>query len=151
MTFFLLSVICAGAATYSFYFLFNLPNQELSKSRVSIGGKVFAAERAETFLEMARGLSGRDGLPDGLGMLFVFPRSARHRFWMRGMKFPIDIVWIRGEKVVGFAENMQPEPGKAMWSLKIYYPPGDVDLVLEINAGAVEKYGLRVGDPVVIK
>lgn len=151
MTFLIIFIACLIGIFFGVWFLLKRPNPALPASSVSIGGKVFTTEVADTMLSRTRGLSGRDSLPDGGGMLFVFPTSTGSGFWMKDMKFPIDIVWIRGEKVVGFAENMQPEPGKTMWSLKIYYPPEYVDMVLEINAGAVKKYGLRVGDMVNIR
>jgi hypothetical protein len=67
---------------------------------------------------------------------------------MKDMKFPIDIIWISGDEVVGIDENAEPEPGKPLSDLKIYYPPREIDSVLEVNAGTAEKYNLKVGDTV---
>lgn len=112
------------------------------------GRHEFMVEVADTIVSRARGLSGRAGLAENEGMLFVFGSSGAHGFWMRNMKFPIDIVWARGEKIVGFTENAAPEPGKSLLNLKVYYPPEPADRVLEIKAGSVEKLGLKIGDMV---
>ncbi len=164
MIFFILFALCVAGIIFGLYVLIGRTNPQLPSSQISIGGKVFTVELAQTVLQQARGLSGRDGLPEDGGMLFLFSSPGSRGIWMKDMKFAIDIVWIRGDsssqilpgkiwegKVVGFAENAQPEPGKALWSLKIYYPPEEIDIVLEVVAGMVKKYGLKVGDAVVIK
>ena len=150
MLFFLGIAVCIGAIAWGFHILISKPNPPLPSTHVSIGGKTFTAELAQTAVQQARGLSGRDNLPENGGMLFIFPGLGSTGFWMKDMKFPIDIVWIRGDQVVGFQENMQPEPGKTLFQLTIYYPPEEIDKVLEINAGTVAKDGLKVGDTVVV-
>ena len=151
MTFFILFILCVAGIVFGLYILIKKPNSGLPMARISIGGKTFNAELAQTMLQQMRGLSGRDGLPEDGGMLFLFSNSGSYGIWMKDMKFPIDIVWVRGDKVVGSAENAEPEPGKPLWSLKIYYPPEEIDRVLEMNAGTVQKYGLKVWDSVVVE
>ena len=67
---------------------------------------------------------------------------------MKDMNFPIDIIWIAGSKVAGFAENAAPQPGARLWELSIYTSPDGVDKVLEVNAGVVAKDNIKVGDTV---
>jgi len=98
------------------------------------GRHEFMVEVADTITSRARGLSGRAGLTENQGMFFIFGSQDMHGFWMKDMKFPIDIVWIRGEKIVEFAENAAPEPA---------------DKVLEIKAGLAEKLELKVGDKII--
>ena len=66
------------------------------------------------------------------------------------MRIPIDIVWIKDNKVLGFEGNAQPEPGIKTSNLKRYTPPEAVSQVLEVPAGTVERVGVQVGDPVVV-
>src|SRR5947208_11440214 len=47
-----------------------------------------------TTLFRSRGLQGKEGLKKNEGMLFIFEQDGLHRFWMKDMKFPIDIIWI---------------------------------------------------------
>ena len=111
-------------------------------------GNVTTSNIADNAVRRAQGLSGRPSLGENEGLLFVFPSPGNNGFWMKDMKFPIDIVWISGDKIIGFSENLQPEPEKSVFSLPIFYPPGMADQVLEISAGAVAKYNLQVGDAV---
>lgn len=104
----------------------------------------FEVEIADTFLARTNGLSGREDLPVEKGMLFIFSESGRHGFWMKGMRFPIDIVWIKDGRVVGISENLLPARNQE--KLMVYYPPEPVDHVLEIRAGAVAAYGFISGD-----
>jgi uncharacterized membrane protein (UPF0127 family) len=43
-----------------------------------------------------------------------------------------------------------PQPVAALWNLKIYSSPSGVDKVLEVSAGTVAKYNIKVGDAVAI-
>jgi uncharacterized membrane protein (UPF0127 family) len=146
-----LAVIIAGAACiYAYIFLFHSANGQLRNDQVRIGSAVFDAEIASTTTQQARGLSFRDSLAEGHGMLFLFPSPGILHFWMKDMNFPIDMIWIAGGKVAGFAENAAPEPGVALWNLTIYNSPDGTDKVLEVNAGAVAKENIKVGDTVQI-
>ena len=55
---------------------------------------------ADTPQERAAGLSGYAGLPEDAGMLFVFPEPRQPSFWMKGMEFALDLIWIRDGTVV---------------------------------------------------
>ncbi len=164
MLFFIVFVVCVGGMLFGLYAFFGRPNSGFRSARVSVGGAVFKAEIADTALARTRGLSGRDSLPADGGMLFIFPSPGANGFWMRDMKFPIDIIWIRDASssralpgnaregtVVGITEHAIPEPGKPLWKLELYYPPDNVDTVLEVNAGTAKKYGLQMGDRVTIE
>lgn len=152
MTLFLslgLIVIIAGAAV-SYIFFLRHANPQLTKNEVKIGDAVFNVELATSTLEQARGLSFRDSLGADQGMLFIFSRPSVQRFWMKDMNFPIDIIWIGSGKVLGFAENAAPESKEQLWKMKIYKSPDLTDKVLEVNAGMVQKYNIKVGDAVQI-
>jgi uncharacterized membrane protein (UPF0127 family) len=136
------------------FFLWHLvfskaPNPPLRTGQISIGKNVFAVELATTTIEQARGLSFRTSLAERTGMLFTFSPGVQN-FWMKDMHFPIDIIWIAGNKVAGFAENAQPEPGMPLWRLTIYTSPDGVDKVLEVNANTVTKDDITIGSPVII-
>jgi uncharacterized membrane protein (UPF0127 family) len=112
---------------------------------VIIAGVRLSVEVADTPAERGRGLSGREMLPENSGMLFVFDTPGRYGFWMYGMKFPLDIIWIDERlRVVYFVENAQP----CVNICETYEPPADALYVLEVNAGFVKKYGMKIGDVV---
>lgn len=112
---------------------------------VHVGKTAFMAEIADTFMSRGKGLSGHAPLRAKQGMLFIFPSPSAGAFWMQGMTFPIDFVWIRKGAVVGVMENARP---MSETGYKLYYPPVPVDRVLELSAGAVKKFGIRTGDKV---
>lgn len=119
-----------------------------AKKTLTVGGAVFEVEVAADAVSRMNGLSGRPSLGEKEGLFFIFPEAGMHGFWMKDMNFPIDIVWINENKIVGFSENLLPEPDRTVFTLPIYYPPSEANTVLEINAGAVSKYNLRIGDAV---
>jgi uncharacterized membrane protein (UPF0127 family) len=92
----------------------------------------------------ARGLSGRASLAPDEGMLFLFEAPAIQSFWMKDMRFPIDIVWIRDQKIVGITPAV-PVP-RSPRELPQFRSPVPCDVVLEVRAGAARRWGLKLGD-----
>src|SRR4051812_48326835 len=72
--------------------------QTQSAGEVVVEGKIISIEVADTPEARERGPSGRESLPQGSGVLFVFDAPATYGFWMKDMRFPIDIVWLDEEK-----------------------------------------------------
>ena len=149
--FFIAALILLGALYVWYIFFFPHMNPPLPKNMVTIGNMTFNVEIASTTMEQTLGLSGRSGLGENQGMFFIFNGPGVQNFWMKDMKFSIDIIWIAGDKVAGFAQNAQPQPGAPLWSLKIFTSPDYVDKVLEVNAGTVAKDGIKVGNSVKIQ
>ncbi|HEU4429193.1 MAG TPA: DUF192 domain-containing protein, partial [Myxococcota bacterium] len=92
----------------------------------------------------ARGLSGRAALAPDEGMLFLFETPAIQSFWMKDMRFPIDIVWIRDQRIVGITPDV-PVP-RTPRELPQFHSPVPCDVVLEVRAGTARRWGLRLGD-----
>ena len=117
---------------------------------VSVGGAAFEVEIAFTPEERTRGLSGRDSLADGAGMLFVFDSGAASSFWMREMRFALDFVWIGdGCEVVDILPDVPaPAAGTALGDLPIYSSRTPARYNLEINAGEAAARGIEIGDAV---
>ena len=117
---------------------------------VSVGGAAFEVEIAFTPEGRTRGLSGRDSLADGAGMLFVFESGAASSFWMREMRFALDFVWIGdGCEVVDIhAAVPAPPAGTALGELPIYSSRTPARYNLEINAGEAAARGIEIGDAV---
>ncbi len=117
--------------------------------QIAIDGVTFNVEIASTTLEETRGLSYRTSLGPNDGMLFIFPIGAIQTFWMKDMNFPLDMIWISGSTIVGATEDIPaPASGTPLWSLPVYSSPPSTDKVLEVNAGTVAKYHIKVGDTV---
>ena len=105
---------------------------------------------ADTPALRALGLGGRDSLPPNRAMWFVFDDAAPRNFWMRGMRFPLDIVWVSdGYVVTGVAERVpHPAPGTPSGQLPNYSSIVPVRYVLEINAGIADELGIVPGSRV---
>jgi uncharacterized protein len=112
-----------------------------------VGNGQVRAEIADSARERSRGLAGRASLADGQGMLFVFGDRAVREFWMKGMRFPIDILWIDHGRVTG-VERDAPVPAPAT-GLPRYRSAGPADRVLEVPAGWAARHGVGRGDLVV--
>src|SRR3989344_6075059 len=66
----------------------------MTRGEVVVGETVFKVEVAKTGIEKTRGLSGRPGLKEREGMLFLYATPQRSSFWMKGMSFSLDFIWI---------------------------------------------------------
>lgn len=100
-------------------------------------------EIADNEYEIETGLMYRQDMQDDQGMLFVFPDQAMHSFYMKNTEFALDIVFIKGDmSIASFQENAQPLNGTSL-SSKV-----PVQYVLEVNAGLVSAWGLKVGDSI---
>jgi len=102
-------------------------------------------ELADTPQKQAKGLSGRTELKDGYGMLFPYTPPQMASFWMKDMLIPIDIIFIKDNKVTTLYENVQPEPDIPLAKLKRYSSKQAIDFVLEVPAGWSQKNGVKVG------
>ena len=104
------------------------------------------AELAVTDKERQEGLMFRDKINWDQGMLFVFKREGIHSFWMKNMRFPIDILWLDSDKrIVHFETNIPPCPDDPCPS----YSSSDPALfVLELKAGSVDKHQLKLYDKI---
>ncbi len=109
----------------------------------------FAVEISDTPEKRVRGLSERAALAENHGMVFVYPNRDYHSIWMKGMLFPIDIVWIDGDKVIDVVEYASiPSQQVPESQYSIYRPRSPATHVLEFTAGSVQRYSIKRGDEV---
>lgn len=148
--FILLLGVAIGAAALSIPYIDQLSKIQ-KKAEIKINDQYITADVVSTPATRDKGLGGVTNLGINNGMLFLFNKPEAYGFWMKGMVIPIDIVWMYNDVVVGFTENMQPEPGVPDNKLKVYYPPQPVDKVLELRAGRVALLKAQIGDKVYIK
>lgn len=114
---------------------------------VTVNHQILIADISATNELRTKGLSVKDALAEDEAMLFVFDVEGEHRFWMKDMKFPIDIIWISSDKtVVDIENNLQPCYSGVLCS--IYEPDGNSLYVLETVGGFASKYGVVKGTSV---
>lgn len=118
-------------------------------AKVTLGGTTISAFIADTPEKQSKGLGGRRSLGADEGMLFVFDTDAQYGFWMKDMRFPIDIMWIDDGKIVDIAPNVPPPTSDSL-QLPSYLPRLPADTVLEVNAGFAQHNGVKIGDTVLM-
>jgi uncharacterized membrane protein (UPF0127 family) len=94
------------------------------------------AERAK---DLAAGLSGRPSIPDGTGMLFDMGKRSYPRFWMRGVSFPLDLLFLDDGAVVDLASGALP------YDERFIVPRAPARYVLEVPGGWCARSGVGVG------
>ncbi|MGB9608762.1 MAG: DUF192 domain-containing protein [Minisyncoccia bacterium] len=132
------------------WYFFGFNKLVYKKATVLINNQEFKVDLSDDSIKRTKGLSGRESLKENEGMLFLFDSAGNYGFWMKDMKFPIDIIWINNDEIVDLSPNLNPEPDKSIFNLKVYYPQKPVDKVLEINSGLIEKYNIKIGDKIKI-
>lgn len=91
----------------------------------------------------ARGLMFRDRVPEGTGMLFVFPQVGDYAFWMKNTLVPLDMIWIdESRRVVHVEPNVPPCKADPCPS---YPPNARAKYVLELGAGQAAKHHVTNG------
>lgn len=133
-------VMILAAVVLRVFQFFNLRE----KVEITIGNQKISAEVVKTPGAHAKGLSGRKSLGENQGMLFIFDRPDKLTFWMRGMQFPLDFIWISGNEIRDLSPNVPASyPG-------LLTPKEEVDKVLEVNAGVINRYNVQIGNKVII-
>ncbi|WP_404789938.1 DUF192 domain-containing protein [Altericista sp. CCNU0014] len=113
-----------------------------------LGDRLFELEVAKTRQQQAIGLMYRTFLPSNRGMLFPFSPPQSVQFWMKHCLIALDMIFVRGGKVVAIAPNTPPCKADPC---PTYGPKEPIDRVIEIRGGLAASIGLKVGDPVEVQ
>jgi len=101
------------------------------------GDVVCALEMTETMGERTRGLLGRDGCEGALHF------SGKRSLLTAGMRFPLDVALLSADMTVLAISRVAP------W--RVVLPRRGVRSVVGAEAGSWERWGVRVGDQLVIR
>jgi uncharacterized membrane protein (UPF0127 family) len=120
----------------------------LPRARVLLRDAVGGLHRVEVEVAATpetrtRGLMWRKALPEGQGMLFVFPEDEVQSFWMRNTLIPLDMLFINSAgRIVGIVERAAP---RTLTGRSVGVPGR---YVLEVPGGWSRKMGLTRGGTV---
>ena len=108
------------------------------------GSHTYQLETVTTPEAMVKGLGGRTRLAKDAGMLFAYDQSAPNRcFWMKDMRFPIDIVWLDSYKrAIHIEHSLSPKTYP-----KEFCAPQASQYVIELNAGEAKRANINIGQP----
>ena len=104
-------------------------------------GPTWRIEVASSFLARGRGLMGRARLADGEG-LYLPGTNSIHMLFMR---FPIDCVFVSGERDDGSRQVVDVRERLRPWSGVVWWSRGAKGCV-ELPAGSLAAAGVRRGD-----
>ena len=83
----------------------------------------------------------RESLKDNYGMLFKLNKLVNIDIWMKNTLFPLDVIFIRGNRIVNIYENLQPCNTKNCAKFNSKFK---VDKIIELKAGTVKKFNIQV-------
>jgi len=140
----------AGKIVFIFLLVISFSSCRSSEFRkVCLKGICVDSEIADTDQERTKGLMYREDLGKGKAMLFIFDTAAVYSFWMKNMRFSLDMIWIGADKrIVDIKTDVPPCSQNVCES---FTPAGPAQFVLECPAGFVKKHGISVRDPVTIR
>lgn len=146
------------------YFMFSSGEKEIRTSESTLGYKQFEfrhdgeltfqtedgkfisqieIEIADDMVERAVGLMYREEMKETQGMLFIFPNEEYQSFWMKNTVLPLDIVFVnKKNKIVTIHHNTTP------FSETSYPSTEPAIYVVEVNAGYMERHGIKEGDKI---
>lgn len=105
---------------------------------------------AETPHETMWGLSDFPSLPPDTGMMFQFDTLGIYPFWMKDMRFALDMIWLDSDnRVITIHENISPDTYYKN-PPELFQSTTPTSAVIEVSGGFVEKNNLSVGDRLLI-
>jgi len=112
------------------------------------GGQVIKTEFVYDTAGALRGMQFRNSIAPDHGMLYAHRIPGKYGYWMYQTLIPLDMIWMDPkDKVVEIVENAPP--CKTPASQCPHYGGNEVaQYVLELGAGMVKKYGVKVGDTI---
>lgn len=120
-----------------------------AQATITVGTTEVQVDLAISAFEQQLGLGYRNGLDDDTGMLFLGDVPRPRTFWMKGMRFCIDIIWIDNGQIVGAAESACPDPeGTDDADRARFHSEVPATHVLEMPAGWLQANGYGPGTPV---
>lgn len=116
---------------------------------ISINGHRFTVEIPRDSAAFEKGLGGRPCILPSEAMLFPFNKPGQYRFWMKDMKFPIDILWINSAHKVAAQEiDVQPSTYNSKAPFFINDKNHPASYVLEMKANLSKQLRIDLGTKV---
>lgn len=109
-----------------------------------LGRRQYQLEIAASPADQVQGLSGRVSMPANHGMLFLNLYAGKQCFWMKDMRFPLDMIWLSGtQRVVQVRSDIPPATFP-----QTFCAPGLAQYVIELNAGEASQAGIKLGQTI---
>jgi hypothetical protein len=117
--------------------IFNENNQSILKLAVAV---------CDDEEKRQYGLMNLKKLDEKKGMIFIFSKPLKVDFWMKNTIIPLDMIFIdANDKIIQIQQNTTPQSTDFITSKQ------KILKVLEINAGLVKKYNIKIGNKISFK
>ncbi len=113
------------------------------QDKICYSDTCFVVEIADTNEKRQIWLMNRESMSLDRGMLFIFPDSKKHNFWMKNTLIPLDIIRINSDHKIVDIKTSQPCYEQ---TCPIYTPKFEANYVLEINAWIFQKENIQIWD-----
>ena len=115
--------------------------EEKDLSITNLDGKTLPirVELARSIRELSKGYMGREHIPEGTGMLFIFKRDEKLSFWMKNTPTPLSIAFINSNGEIREIRNMTPFSRESVNSSE------PVRYALEVPQGWFERNNIGTG------
>lgn len=110
-----------------------------------INGNKISLEVADNDYLREKGLMYRNSIGENQGMIFIFDRQDYVNFWMKNVKFPLDILFISGDKIAkiyNMADVCRKDP------CPFYPSKSKVSYTIELKGGFCRKNKIKTGQKV---
>lgn len=121
-------------------------NAAQQKITFSPSGLTLFVDKADTDEKRQKGLMERKDLKDKEGMIFFFPRTDRHAFWMFNTYIPLAIVFVNEDLVVVDVQSMKPCLSPHSEECPVYVSSKPSRMAIEMNQETARKYQIAVGN-----
>lgn len=124
-------------------FIFLILFSSLFAVKIQVANEVIDCEIANTHASRSKGLMGRKELPEGRGMLFIYPHAEVLCFWMKNTLIPLSIGFFDDKKILIKMLDMEPPIGD---NYIRYYSTDPARFALEVPKGWFKKNKIQIGD-----
>jgi uncharacterized membrane protein (UPF0127 family) len=142
----LIAVLIIAAIVGAYFYIDAQPDpstKTMQKVSAEIGNETFSLYAPTGDEELQRGLAAFNEIGPTEGMIFRGLPVGVQTFWMKDMKFDIDILWVSKENEV---IHIVYEASKDSYPTKYENPQERPSAyVIELSAGAAEKNGIAPG------
>lgn len=111
----------------------------MARAELTAGFHRIEAEVAANQADRTQGLMHRRVLAPNQGMIFAFPQTAMHCFWMKNTPLPLAIAFLDEKGKIVSIDEMAPETEDN------HCPAEPARFALEMNAGWFKAKGLKAG------
>lgn len=142
----LLSALLISVAIGTYFYIDSQPDpstKTMSKISAEIGNQTFSLYAPTGDEELQRGLAAFNEIGPTEGMIFRGLPVGVQTFWMKDMKFDIDILWVnKDNEVIHIVYDASKDSYPTRYENPQERPSA---YVIELTAGASEKHGIAPG------